>query len=34
MWGREEAAIDGFHHAVYALSTGIAYELLDHAGGS
>jgi hypothetical protein len=28
MWGREEAAIDGFHHAVYALGTGIAYELL------
>jgi hypothetical protein len=29
MWGREEAAIDGFHHAVYAVGTGIAYELLD-----
>ena len=29
MWGREEVAIDGFHHAVYALSTGIAYELLE-----
>jgi hypothetical protein len=29
MWGREEVAIDGFHHAVYALSTGLAYELLD-----
>jgi len=29
MWGREEAAIDGFHHAVYALGTGLAYELLD-----
>ena len=29
MWGREEAAIDGFHHAVYAVSTGLAYELLD-----
>ena len=29
MWGREEAAIDGFHHAVYALSTGVAYELLE-----
>jgi hypothetical protein len=28
MWGREEVAIDGFHHAVYALSTGLAYELL------
>lgn len=29
MWGRDEAAIDGFHHAVYALGTGLAYELLD-----
>ena len=28
MWGREEVAIDGFHHAVYALSTAVAYELL------
>src|SRR3954469_14667133 len=27
-WGREEIAIDGLHHAVYALSTGLAYELL------
>jgi len=27
-WGREEIAIDGFHHAVYALSTAIAYEAL------
>jgi len=32
MWGREEAAIDGFHHAVYAIGTGIAYELLDARG--
>ena len=29
MWGREEAAIDAFHHAVYAVGTGVAYELLD-----
>jgi hypothetical protein len=29
MWGADEAAIDGFHHAVYALGTGLAYELLD-----
>jgi hypothetical protein len=29
MWGREEAAIDGFHHAVYALGTGLAYEMLE-----
>src|SRR3954464_14344963 len=27
-WGREEIAIDGFHHAVYALSTAAAYEVL------
>ena len=27
-WGRDEIAIDGFHHAVYAVSTGIAYEAL------
>jgi hypothetical protein len=29
MWGAAEAAIDAFHHAVYAIGTGIAYELLD-----
>ena len=28
LWGREEIAIDGFHHAVYALSTALAYEAL------
>jgi hypothetical protein len=27
-WPRQEIAIDAFHHAVYALATGIAYELL------
>ena len=27
-WGREEVAIDLFHHAVYAIATGAAYELL------
>jgi hypothetical protein len=27
-WGREEVAIDLFHHAVYALATGAAYELI------
>jgi hypothetical protein len=30
-WGKEEVAIDLFHHAVYALATGLAYELI--AGG-
>jgi len=27
-WGREEVAIDVFHHAVYALATGLAYEVV------
>jgi hypothetical protein len=28
-WGKEEIAIDAFHHAVYAVATGLAYQLLD-----
>jgi hypothetical protein len=28
MWGKEEIAIDGLHHGVYAVATGAAYELL------
>jgi hypothetical protein len=27
-WGKEEVAIDLFHHAVYAVATGLAYELV------
>ena len=27
-WPKEEVAIDALHHTVYALATGIAYELL------
>jgi hypothetical protein len=27
-WGRREVAIDVFHHAVYAIATGLAYELV------
>ncbi len=27
-WGREEVAIDVFHHTVYAVATGLAYELV------
>jgi hypothetical protein len=27
-WGKEEVAIDAFHHLVYATATGIAYELI------
>jgi hypothetical protein len=30
-WGKREVAIDVFHHAVYALATGIAYELIAGA---
>ncbi len=29
-WGKEEVAIDLFHHLVYAGSTSLAYGLLDH----
>src|SRR3954453_11628315 len=28
MWGRDEIAIDGFPHLVYAVATGVGYELL------
>src|SRR5918994_3093964 len=28
-WGREEVAIDAFHHLVYASATSVAYALLD-----
>lgn len=31
-WGAEEVAIDAFHHTVYAVATGIAYELLSSNG--
>ena len=31
-WPKEEIAIDAFHHAVYALATGLAYELLNGNG--
>jgi len=27
-WPKQEIAIDAFHHAVYALATGLAYELI------
>jgi hypothetical protein len=27
-WGRKEVAVDLFHHTVYAIATGLAYELL------
>lgn len=28
-WGPKEVGVDVFHHAVYAVATGIAYEYLD-----
>jgi len=31
-WAPEEIAIDLFHHTVYAIATGVAYELLDGDG--
>ena len=27
-WGKDEIAIDAFHHAVYAAATGLAYEAI------
>ena len=33
-WPKQEIAIDAFHHAVYALATGIAYELLSSRSGA
>ena len=27
-WPKQEIAIDAFHHTVYAVATGLAYELL------
>ncbi len=35
-WTQEDLAVDGVHHAVYALATGIAYDVLlsiDRAAG-
>jgi hypothetical protein len=33
-WPKQEIAIDALHHTVYALATGIAYELIStHIGG-
>jgi len=33
-WPKDEIAIDAFHHTVYALATGIAYELLSSSHAS
>ena len=32
-WGTQEIAIDAFHHTVYAVATGVAYELLSSRNG-
>jgi hypothetical protein len=32
-WGRKEIAIDLFHHTVYAVATGLAYELVSRGRG-
>jgi hypothetical protein len=33
-WPKEEIAIDAFHHSVYAIVTGLAYELLSSRNGA
>jgi hypothetical protein len=32
-WGKQEVAIDALHHTVYALATGVTYELLSTHNG-
>jgi hypothetical protein len=33
-WGKEEIAIDAFHHAIYAIATGVAYGLVSSRNGA
>jgi hypothetical protein len=33
-WPKEEIAIDAFHHTVYALATGVTYQLLSSGNGA
>jgi hypothetical protein len=33
-WGKDEIAIDAFHHAVYAAATGLAYQLIAGRNGN
>jgi hypothetical protein len=33
-WGATEVAIDALHHTVYALATGLAYEMLSSRNGA
>ena len=32
-WPKQEIAIDAFHHTVYAITTGIAYQLISSSNG-
>jgi hypothetical protein len=31
MWGGREVAIHAWHHLVYVVATGVAYEMLERA---
>jgi hypothetical protein len=33
-WGKDEIAIDAFHHAVYAAATGVAHQLIAARGAN
>jgi hypothetical protein len=33
-WGKDEIAIDAFHHTVYAVATGLAYQLIAGRNGN
>jgi hypothetical protein len=33
-WAKEDIAIDAFHHTVYAVATGVAYELISSRNGT
>ena len=33
-WPKQEIAIDAFHHTVYAIATGLAYQLIDARSGN
>jgi hypothetical protein len=32
-WPKQEIAVDAFHHTIYALATGLAYELISAGNG-
>ena len=33
-WPKQDVAIDAFHHTVYAIATGMAYELISSRNGA